>query len=142
MASWRCSAAGEWIGLPDLSSCRSLDITDTINELNNETSVPSEVVDRFHQEIAEEQELASGDIDQVLQVVDRAIWVETFPMFQVKVEHFFNCICRLRTIGCLCKKIRKIMQTNSPAKPLIFWMTFWEDLFLGLGLSRRRNAKL
>ena len=55
--------------------CTSIDVTETIDKLEEPDSVPSEVVNEFYQEVSNEDELASGDINGVLEVIDKAVEV-------------------------------------------------------------------
>ena len=76
LATWDCGLSGDWIGFPSLSSCRSIDFDAPLDQLeNNDTSVPSEVLQSVHEDVLAEEDLAPGDVQGVLSVVGKAIQV-------------------------------------------------------------------
>ncbi|XP_059081671.1 adhesion G protein-coupled receptor L2-like isoform X2 [Tigriopus californicus] len=76
LAFWQCGQEGDWIGLPDMSNCTRLEIEDVLNNLEDETSVPSDVIGNFYNNVSSGEELASGDVNKVLTVLDKAIKVQ------------------------------------------------------------------
>ncbi len=78
--TWLCGYDGEWVGNPDLTDCTTIDVTDALNELDMPDSVPANVVGDVHEEINQQEELAPGDIDSVISVVDKALEVSEFML--------------------------------------------------------------
>eukprot|EP00095_Tigriopus_kingsejongensis_P004115 maker-scaffold122_size333723-snap-gene-1.13 protein:Tk04115 transcript:maker-scaffold122_size333723-snap-gene-1.13-mRNA-1 annotation:"Latrophilin-2" len=75
-ASWQCGFDGDWIRFPDMRNCSKIVIEEIINELEDENSVPADVIEDFYNNIAGDEELGTGDVGQVLTVLDRAIEVQ------------------------------------------------------------------
>lgn len=77
-AYWTCGY-DSWIGnSPDFSGCTSIDLDDFNNQLNDTESVPSNVVSDLNNELdKEDQQLTSGDIIGIVDLVENAIEVST-----------------------------------------------------------------
>lgn len=97
-----------------MSNCTRLEIDDILNDLDDETSVPSDVIGNFFNNVSSGEELASGDVDKVLTVLDKAIKVS--PKFKMpsvliaKKKRFISCECRSKLIGLRIRKTLKLMQ--------------------------------
>ena len=75
--TWTCGLHGDWLGFPDQSQCTKINVNDTLNDLDDEESVPSDVLNNFiDSELNENDNLASGDVSQVVQVFEKAIEVQ------------------------------------------------------------------
>ena len=87
-AYWSCGYDGFWIDYPDLSNCSKIDTLQALNELNQADSVPSEVINRLYKNVSRESELGSGDIKNILDVLQVALNVqyERLSSLQGKVE--------------------------------------------------------
>ena len=77
MANWTCLNGGTWDGpSPDFSDCVYFDLTDFIDDLNNDTSVPSEVIEDVTNSLDEnDQPLSSGDVIALTVFLDDAVEV-------------------------------------------------------------------
>jgi hypothetical protein len=75
-AYWQCGTNSDWVGYPDLSGCTRIDVTPALNELDNDDSVPSEVIRDLYRNVTSEDTIASGDIEGILGVIEKAILVQ------------------------------------------------------------------
>ena len=67
-ATWKCGFDGDWIGFPDLSDCFKIDTSKAIEELQDENSVPSHVIQKLNNELVDENELGAGDIKNIIDI--------------------------------------------------------------------------
>ena len=75
-ASWECGFDGYWIDFPDMSNCSKIDITEAIDELNAEDSVPSFVIKKLNGNVSQEKDIGAGDIKNIIEVLDIAMKVQ------------------------------------------------------------------
>ena len=83
--TWNCGTDGNWLDFPDFTNCYNLDITEPLNDLEQPDSVPSTVVEQFYSTVTSEQDLAAGDLNQILRVMDKAIEVQKIE--EMTFEH-------------------------------------------------------
>jgi len=76
MASWECGFGGNWVDFPDLSNCSRIDTNQAIEELNQPSSVPSDVLGKLYQNVTNESNLGSGDIKNLINVLEEALKVQ------------------------------------------------------------------
>ena len=95
-AYWTC-AYGDWYGsVPDFSNCTTLDFVEINDSLNATDSVPAEVIDDVNAEI-QTKELASGDIEGLIEVVDNAIVVR--KKIRLSSPFFIDIFSKTRIIA-------------------------------------------
>jgi hypothetical protein len=75
-ATWTCGLNGQWISFPDLSYCTKIDTTRAVHELNATDSVPSEVIKRLYENVTKEDNIAAGDIKNIIDVLNIALVVQ------------------------------------------------------------------
>ena len=75
-ATWECGYDGHWIDYPDLSACSKIDIKESIDELNEENSQPSIVIEKLNAKIRDENDLGAGDIANIIDFLDMANLVQ------------------------------------------------------------------
>ena len=81
-AYWTCGY-DTWIGKsPDFSSCTTLDLGNYNNQLNNTDNAPSDVITDINNDLDnlggdDDEELSSGDIIGLVDIVGNAISVST-----------------------------------------------------------------
>ncbi|XP_076060766.1 adhesion G protein-coupled receptor L3-like [Oratosquilla oratoria] len=69
-ASWTCGGDGEWIGLPDMSACKSIDASAWIDELDKSNATAGAILQEFTDNST--TTLAAGDVSEVLNLLDVA----------------------------------------------------------------------
>ena len=75
-ASWFCGILGDWVGVPDLSSCTVLtDVGEVIDELKDDKSIPSDVIQKFFEEVESKETIGAGDIKAIINVLDISLEV-------------------------------------------------------------------
>ena len=75
-ATWYCGLHGDWVGVPDLSSCTVLtDVGEVIDELKDEKSVPSDVIQKFFEEVESKETIGAGDIKAIINVLNISLEV-------------------------------------------------------------------
>ncbi len=75
--SWECGTDGDWVGEPDVTGCTTVDVDGALEELEEDDSVPAEVVGDLYEEVeATGEDLTAGDVLGVVDVVDRAVEVQ------------------------------------------------------------------
>jgi len=65
----------------DFSGCSTIDTQGTIDDLKEETTVPSEILRNFSQNVQNSEILASGDIQNIIEVLDVALKVSLITSF-------------------------------------------------------------
>ena len=87
-ATWTCGSDGAWIGLPSLIDCQKIheSTKQAKDELDKKDSVPSEVIAVLYNEVLVEDEISSGDILEIIDVLERALSVR----FVSLIIHILN----------------------------------------------------
>ena len=98
LATWDCGLSGDWIGFPSFSSCRTIDFETPLDELDDDGSVPSEVLGSLHEDVVQEGDLAPGDVLGVIAVVEKAITVRRKARSHQKLLIFFMVRGSLTTV--------------------------------------------
>ena len=90
-ATWKCGADGRWIGYPVLTDCQKIaDSTKHAKEqLDKDTSVPSEVINNLYNDVAKEEEIGTGDILDIIDVLEIALDVSYLVL-----SILTNFVCR------------------------------------------------
>ena len=75
-ATWYCGLHGDWVGVPDLTSCTILtDISQVIDDLKDEATIPSDVLGKFYEEVESKDRLGAGDIKAIINVLNISLEV-------------------------------------------------------------------
>ena len=120
--TWNCGTDGNWLDFPDFTNCYNLDITEPLNDLEQPDSVPSTVVEQFYSTVTSEQDLAAGDLNQILRVMDKAIEVQKIEEIMI-FEHSSEAhtFYRLKDKDFPAKLTKTAMRTSSRWRESSCW---------------------